>query len=165
MPLELDLTTAAEGGFDALPTGNYTATIKKVEMKESSGRGKLDEGTPILNVGFEIDKDMIPEHPGKGKSYTSYVFKGYPIPGKDYEKHDQLMGILISMLKATGLWSDDELRSDKGFTLDEQDLLGARVIVKVSEREYVDDATDEKRTTNDVASVRPIQTRATADVV
>ena len=157
MPLNLDLTTAAEGGFDPLPQGRYNATIRKAEMRETSGTGKMPAGTTMLNVGFEIDKDDIPEHPEakKGKNFTTYVFKGYPIPDKGYEKHDQLMGILIGMLKATGLWSDEELREEGGFHLDENDLLGCRVIVKVSQREYVDNATEEKRTTNQVDGVLP----------
>ena len=158
MALKLDLTnadTSGGGEFDALPNGDYPATIKKTEMGKTKGGGKLPEGTDQVSVGFEIDEDAIPEHPEKGKKYSRWVFARYNLPDPSYENHDKIMGIFFNMVEATGLFTEEQMRDPGGFMFDHEDLQGQRVIVRLKQRTYTN-AADEPVVTSDVKFVKSI---------
>ena len=136
----LDLSGADLSGFDAMPSGQYDATVFEVTSAEvENDSGKLPVGTTGISVRFKIDGG---EHDGKS------VWNRYWFAPASYEKKAQLDGILARFLIAIGY--DEKEVTSGNFSIEPADMEGRKCNVSV--KRYTYDGLDRNR----VTGVRPI---------
>lgn len=138
----LDLSGADLKGFEPVPAGSYPCTIYEATMGETSGQGKLPQGTPKLQITFVVTEGEF----AKRRFWGNYV-----IPPNDYEKAAQLKGMLVRFLVALG-YDEKKLTSGK-FNLDLEDIQGRECVVTVKIEPRF--GGEEGEMTNTVTGVKP----------
>lgn len=140
----LDLSDAA--GFEALDAGAYNCTVYEVEMRETSGNGKLPQGVPMVWVSFATQDEGAENH---------RFFNNYPIPTSEQSKSASIMqNNFVQFLVALG--NDEAKIKSKGFDPSKlDDLVGAECVVRVGKELYKRSEDDEGQWTNPVKSVKP----------
>lgn len=119
MGIKVNLANIDTSKFDAVPAGVYEVEISGFEMKETSGNGKLDAGTPMINWEFTIKE---PEEFANRKLWTNTVI------------HESTLFSLKALLQATDEFDEADLAGAIDF--DPEDLIGTEIAVKVAVREY-----------------------------
>lgn len=121
----LDLSGADTKGIEPVPSGPYDVTVYEATIGETSGKGKLPGGTPMLKVQFAIPEDA--------EDYKNRRFFGnYPLKfPDDYDKSKvaKMQGNLVKLLEALGYSKDEVMK--KSFKLDPDDLVGRSCVVVV----------------------------------
>lgn len=134
--------SAADSGFDALPSGKYLVKITDGELRESGPNAK-HPGAQYINWEFTIQSGDF-----EGRrlwSNTTISHEGCDC--NDEDSFNKSLGTIVQLLKAVG-YTNKELDSDK-FDLDIDNELGKDVVVVVNQREY------EGEMRNDIKRYRP----------
>src|SRR5512134_2168422 len=118
----LDLSYGDTSGFDAVDAASYNCTVYEITMEETSGKGKLPEGIPMVNVQFAVQ-----DEPYNNRRF----FNRYPLPAPD--QHDRaafMVGNFVNLLVALG--EDEQKIKSKGFNPEKlEDLVGRPCVVRV----------------------------------
>jgi hypothetical protein len=141
------------------PAGKYRCTIADAEERETSGQGKLPEGTPMIALDWQIEEALFDLPEDANDPVGRHVFNQVTIPPKEidgapYKNYKMMNGILFRFLDAIG-YTEEELSSGD-FELDYDDLKGREAILTVARREWTDPDTDEKRIFADVKGIKPV---------
>jgi len=131
--MRINLTDVDDRNFEALPAGRYVLKVTDYEMRETKGDGKLGKGVPMINWEFTVLNDD--QYKGR-KLWMNTVI------------HETTLFSLKGLLRATGAFTEEDLRGEIDFEPDE--VVGAEVIGVVSQREYNGDKV------NDVKRVKPL---------
>jgi len=158
MPL-LDLTEREDSA--PVPAGRYLVKVADAEDRESSGKGKLPEGTPMIwtrlvieEAYFEpVDDEGNPMDPTGRSVFNQTVIPPKEVDGQPYKNYKMMNGILFRTLLAFG-YTKDELESGD-FELDAEDLKGRHAVATVGRREWTDPDTEEVIISNEVKSLKP----------
>jgi hypothetical protein len=136
----LDLSGAADVGFEPLPSGEYDATLIDVEYTKSS------TDKPMVKVAFGISEEG---YEGR-KLFTQYV-----LVGKTPETTKTVLGMFVSFLSACTGEDTADIKA-KGFDpADLQDLVGSEVVLRVG-------PPDEGFDFNKIKGVKPAGSKVTA---
>lgn len=150
----LDLSQAESGGFDALDSGTYSATVKEVTMSETKGRegAALPAGTPMLKVQFRIDEEPY----NNRRVFSQYVFAGAKkADGSKNENQQKTLGIFVSFLEAIG-YDPAEIKSGKFALAEEMDnMLGRPCRVAVKKKQKYGTKPEDNEWDNEVTGVKP----------
>lgn len=90
LPTKMDMSDVKENTFEAIPAATYNATVFEVTEVEAPGTGHMPEGTPGINVQFNISD---------GEFENRRLFKKFYIAPDDYPKKDTMDSILYGFLK------------------------------------------------------------------
>jgi hypothetical protein len=173
MPM-LNLTEREDASFDPLPAGRYLATVHDAEERQTGGKGKLPEGTPMIWIQWKIDEPLF-DYPEIGSEETiqlgednevtlkvrdyenAYQFTQNVIPpeeinGEPYKNYKMMNGMIFRLLEALG-YEQEQLESGD-FELDYEDLKGRQAAITVSRYIYTDPDTDDKSVRNNVKGVK-----------
>jgi hypothetical protein len=145
----LDLSGADTTGFDAVDAGSYNATVYEISMVETSGQGKLPQGTPMVKVQFAAQDEEV---------NNRRFFTNYPLPNEEQQpdsaKRNRGLGMFVNFLVSLG--EDEKKIKTKGFDPDNlQDLVGRECVVRVGKELYKRNPDDEGEWTNPVKAVKP----------
>jgi hypothetical protein len=156
----LNLADADLSGFEAVLAGTYEAQVHEVTWKETSGKGKLPKGTPMLNVQFKLDgTDEEGKSVKNRRVFYTLVIPPEKINGKAYEHAGMMKANLVRFLIAIG-YSKEEVMGGS-FDPDPDDMKGRNCRVVVARREYVPEGVDPEtnpedvQIQNEVKSVKP----------
>jgi hypothetical protein len=119
MSMSLNFAGVGDGGFDAIPAGFYVVAVTGYdEVETSESAKKLGPGVPGINWEFTVQEG---EYQGR-KLWTNTYF------------HQSTLPMLKGLLKASGLFTDEQLNGQINFEPDM--LMRARLGVKVRVRNY-----------------------------
>lgn len=141
----LDLSGADSGGFDALDTGTYDATIFSCEWRQTKGKegAKLPAGTPMLNVQFRVSQEPYENR----RVFRSYVIAPVKIGNKLNENKSKSDGILAKFLEDAGY--PTEVVKSGDFQINFDDMAGRELRVSVKKKLKYDFTGDEATATSD----------------
>jgi Protein of unknown function (DUF669) len=165
MPL-LDLTEREDSTFEAIPGGKYHVRVKDAEMRETSGKGALPKGTPMISLQLQVVKPLFET---EDKLENRVVFRQLVIPPKEinkkpYEHYKMMNGMLFRALEAVG-YSEEELASNS-FDLDVEDLVDRECEATVRRYEWTNpDDPEDKRMQNEVTGMRPLREGAASSAI
>lgn len=144
--------SAADAQFDALPAGKYLAKVTGGELNTSESDTAKHPGSEYINWEFTIQTGEFEDR----KLWSNTTVSHGDCDCNDEEKFNKSLGNLVSLLKATGVASDDDLESED-FELDIDDLIGKDVVLVVTQRTW------DGELRNDVKRYRAAGDMATAD--
>jgi len=135
--MRIDLTGVEDRSFEALPAGRYKVKLTDYEMRETKGAegAKLPKGTPMINWEFTVVSDTKGDEQYKNRKLWSNSII-----------HPTTMFNLKRLLKASGLYSEEDLQGDLDF--DPEEIVGnsEEMVAVVSQRTYNgDQVNDVKR--------------------
>lgn len=128
----LDLGDADTSGIEAIDAGRYPAVLDDLQMdtvKNTSGRGSLEAGTPMIKARFRITQEI------NGSTNRKVFNNYYPILPKGYDKTKaaRLKGMFVNFLVALG--EDEDAVRAKGYELDRDELIGRECVVTVGKEQ------------------------------
>lgn len=159
-PLNLTNYEVPAEGFEPLPRGLYFANIFSIEERETSGQGKLPEGTPMIWLHFQIT-GRVGEDAGPNEDspvYNRRAFTNLVVPPDDYSnpKAVRMMnGRLVSFFRAVG-FSDEDLTSGTFEYGDIDDLESRELVIALGKRK-VDRGTPDERFEQTVDGYRRLE--------
>lgn len=139
----LDLSGGDTSGFTAVDAGSYDCTVFEISMTETSGSGKLPQGTQMVKMQFASQDERA-----ENRRFFSY----YPLPtAEQSDNWARQIGSFINFLVALG---EDEAKLRKsGFNPESLDnLVGRECVVRVGKEPY---AGSDDGWSNPVKSVKP----------
>jgi len=121
----LNLSDADLSGFDAVDAGRYNAEVFEMKMdavKNTSGKGKLPAGTPMIKVQFKLLDNGVENR---------RVFVSYAIPPTTYDakKAATMKGMIARFFMALG--EPEEKVLSNTFDPDFDDYVGRSCVVIV----------------------------------
>ena len=125
--MRVDLS-ATQGSFDAIPAGRYQAKLSDGEIRISGDQAK-HPGAEYINWEFTVTE---------GEFTDRKLWQNTPWSHGECDcgnwKSGSLFG-LKNILKATGIWSDEELDSPE-FDFEINDVIGSDFTLTVAVRQY-----------------------------
>lgn len=125
----LDLSDANIKGFEAVDAGRYNAKVFALDMdavKNTSGRGKMPAGTPMIKVQFKLTADNIDPSVENKRVFVSYVI---PPEGYDQKKAATMKGMIARFFMALGV--PEEQVMSNAFDADFQAFIDSDCVVVV----------------------------------
>ena len=115
------------GDFEALPKGNYNAEITEVDdERETSDEAKSFPNAPMTSITFGI----LDEPYENRNVWLNLIFPTEGDEAKVNKQNQRSVGLVKKLLRATGLYDEDELNSPE-FEFDWQDIVSAKVQLKL----------------------------------
>lgn len=136
MGIKVNLS-GADSEFEALPSGKYLVKVTDGEIRES-GPNANHPGSQYINWEFTIQSG---DYEGR-KVWTNTVVSHGACDCSEEDKFNKALSNLVSLLKSSGVASEDDLASDD-FDLDIDDVVGSDLVVTVTQREYQDEMRNE----------------------
>jgi hypothetical protein len=162
----LDLTDREDVSFEAIPSGKYHVKVKDAEERETTGKGKLPKGTPMISLQLQVIKPLFDT---EEKVENRVVFNQIVIPpekigNKNYENYKMMNGILFRSLEALG-YSQEQLESGE-FELDYEDLVGRECEITVRKYQWTNPEDPEDiRMQNEVTGMKPLKAEHATGVI
>lgn len=127
----LDLSQADSGGFDALDTGTYPASVFNVEWRATKGgpQAKLPKDTPMIAVQFRVSAEPYVNR----RVFRQYVIAPARLDdGSVNENKSKSDGILAKFLEDIGYPADVVKSGD--FQINFEDMAGRECRVSVKKK-------------------------------